>query len=78
MSVRDRVFKVFKATFDFGDEVDTRTLEYRKYAAWTSMGHMVLAAALEEEFGVMLETEEVLAMSNFDKAVEIMTKHCSH
>jgi acyl carrier protein len=78
MSVTDRVFKAFKTALDVEDGIDTGSLQYRIYPAWTSVGHMILAAALEEEFAVMLETDEILAMSSFDKVVEIMSKHCAH
>ena len=39
------------------------------------MGHMMLVAALEAEFDTMLETDEILSMSSFDKAVDIMGKY---
>ena len=36
---------------------------------------MTLIAALETEFDTMLETDDILAMSDFNKAVEIMTRY---
>ena len=36
---------------------------------------MILVAALESEFDTMLETDDILEMSNFDKAVSIMSKY---
>ena len=36
---------------------------------------MSLIAALETEFDTMLETDDILAMNNFSKAVEIMTRY---
>jgi acyl carrier protein len=36
---------------------------------------MILVAALESEFDTMLETDDILEMSNFEKAVSIMTKY---
>jgi acyl carrier protein len=75
MTTRDRVIKVFKEALDVEDNVDTSTLVYREYPAWTSIGHMALVAELEAEFDIMLETDDILAMSNFDKVVETMNKH---
>ena len=47
MTVRDRVFSAFKESFDLDDDVDTSKLVYQEYPAWTSIGHMILVAALE-------------------------------
>lgn len=75
MSVHDRVLKSFQDALDFDSKVDVGQLRYREFPAWTSVGHMILVAALESEFDTMLETDDILAMSSFDKAVEIMTRY---
>jgi acyl carrier protein len=77
MTVRDRVFSAFKESFDLDDDADTANLVYQDYPAWTSIGHMILVAALESEFDTMLETDDILAMSNFDKTVSIMSKYAN-
>jgi acyl carrier protein len=75
MTVKERVFGAFKESFDLEDGTDTSKLVYQDYPAWTSIGHMILVAALESEFDTMLETDDILAMSNFDKTVSIMSKY---
>ena len=75
MTVRDRVFSAFKESFDLDDEADSSKLVYQEFPAWTSVGHMILVAALESEFDTMLETDDILEMSNFDKTVSIMSKY---
>jgi acyl carrier protein len=77
MTVRDRVFSAFKESFDLDDGADTSALVYQAYPAWTSIGHMILVAALESEFDTMLETDDILEMSNFEKTVSIMSKHAN-
>lgn len=72
MTVRDRVYSAFKESFDLDDETNTSKLVYQAYPAWTSIGHMILVAALESEFDTMLETDDILEMSNFEKTVSIM------
>jgi len=67
MTVRERVFSAFKESFDLDDDTDTSKLVYQDYPAWTSIGHMILVAALESEFDTMLETDDILEMSNFEK-----------
>lgn len=78
MTTKDRVLKSFVDALDLDDEgVNTAALVYQEHPGWTSIGHMTLVAALEEEFDTMLETEDILAMSNFEKAVEIMSKYAN-
>jgi len=50
-------------------------LAYNSIEEWDSTAHMVLVAAIEQHFGVMLETQEVLGLSSFDKAKEILGRH---
>jgi acyl carrier protein len=77
MTVRDRVFNAFKESFDLDDDTNTSKLIYQDYPAWTSIGHMILVAALESEFDTMLETDDILEMSNFEKTVSIMSKYAN-
>jgi acyl carrier protein len=77
MTVRDRVFSAFKESFDLDDDTNTSKLIYQDYPAWTSIGHMILVAALESEFDTMLETDDILEMSNFEKTVSIMSKYAN-
>jgi len=78
MSVHERVFSAFKEALDIDEQTDRSCLVYRDYAEWTSLGHMTLVAALETEFDTMLDTNDILAMSSFDKAVEIMTRYAAN
>lgn len=75
MSEHDRIVRVFRDALQLPADVDVPALTYRSIAQWDSVGHMQLVAALETEFDVMLETDEIIDMSSFDKAVEILTKH---
>lgn len=78
MSTRERVAAAFREALDVEDSTDLSTLRYQEYPAWNSVGHMTLIAALESEFDTMLETDDILAMSSFEKAVEIMDRHANH
>ena len=50
-------------------------LEYNSSPEWDSVAHMALVAALEQEFDCMLEMDDILDMSSYAKAVEIMGKY---
>lgn len=48
---------------------------YNSVPQWDSVAHMALVAAIEDEFDILLETEDVIDMSTFAKAKEIVAKH---
>jgi acyl carrier protein len=75
MTVEDRVFNAFKFALNVNDSVDRSALIYRKFQAWSSFEHMTLVATLEDEFDCTLDTDDILAMSSYAKAVEIMSRH---
>lgn len=54
---------------------DVEKLEYRSIQAWDSVGHMQLVSQIEMDFDVMLETQDVIDMSSFGKAIEILKKY---
>jgi len=70
-----RLKKVFVMTFGLEEGVSFESLRYRGIEQWTSVGHMRLIAEIEEEFDVMLETDEILDLSSFEKAKEILGRY---
>ena len=50
-------------------------LEYNTIQEWDSVGHMALVAEIENEFEIMIDTQDVIDMSSFDKAKEIIQKY---
>lgn len=51
------------------------TLAYNTIAEWDSTAHMILIAELEDQFDVMLDTDDIIDMSSVAKAKEILQKH---
>lgn len=50
-------------------------LEYQNIAAWDSVGHMGLIAALEESFDIMMDTDDIIDLSSYEKGKEILAKY---
>ena len=50
-------------------------LEYQTITEWDSIGHMSLIAALEEAFDIMMDTDDIIDFSSFEKGKEIMGKY---
>lgn len=72
MTLSDRLRDVFVQTLDLGDDIEVENLKYRDIEAWDSVGHMALVAAIEDEFDVQLETDQVIDMSSFKVALDML------
>ncbi|HEX6499585.1 MAG TPA: acyl carrier protein [Micromonosporaceae bacterium] len=72
MALTERLRNVFVETLELGDDVDVENLKYRDIEQWDSLGHMTLVAAIEDEFDVQLDTEQVIDMSSFKVAVDML------
>jgi len=71
----EAIRQTFRDTFALAAEVSVDDLAYQAISAWDSVGHMRLVAALETAFDLMLDTDEVIGLSSFTKAVEIVSTH---
>lgn len=73
--LEEKVFAAFKQCFQLEDDVSRDDLIYQQTQDWDSVGHMSLVAGLEEQFDCMMDTDDILDMSSYAKAVEIMGKY---
>lgn len=53
----------------------TDTLAYNSVKQWDSVAHMALVAALETQFNIMFDTDEIIALRSVAVARGILTKH---
>lgn len=65
----------FAESLDIDESIVTDNLRYAEIAQWDSVAHMALIAAIEEAFDIMIDTEDVIDMSSFEKAKEIVAKY---
>lgn len=75
MDAEDRLRGVFREALTLPASTDVDGLAYRSIPEWDSVAHMLLVGEIENAFDVMLETSEVVDMSSFDKAKEILRGH---
>lgn len=48
-------------------------LEYQAIPEWDSVGHMGLVAALEDAFDIMMDTDDIIDFSSYNKGIEILS-----
>ena len=66
--------KVFCETLQI-EESQLNGLEYQGVELWDSVGHMALMAALEAAFDIMLDTDDIVDFSSYEKGKEILKKY---
>ena len=57
------------------EESQLNGLEYQGVELWDSVGHMTLMAALEDAFDIMLDTDDIVDFSSYEKGKEILKKY---
>ena len=56
-------------------EEQVEGLEYQAVTEWDSVGHMTLIAALEDAFDIMMDTDDIIDFSSYEKGKEILGKN---
>lgn len=75
MSNEQRLIKAFSESLDIASTAVTDSLKYNTIPEWDSISHMAVITALELEFDIMLDTDDVIDMNSVAKAKEILSKY---
>lgn len=70
----EKYAKVFAEEFHVTEE-QMRGLEYQSISEWDSVGHMSLITAIEDTFGIMMDTEDIIDFSSFEKGMDILERN---
>ena len=74
MTNKEKLTNAFVETFGI-EEKDCQGLQYQGIDQWDSVGHMSLIAAIEDSFGIEMDTDDIIDLSSFEKAKEIVAKY---
>ena len=66
--------QVFMDSFNV-EESQLSSLIYQSVMTWDSVGHMAMIATLEEVFDIMLDTDDIIDFSGYEKGKEILTNN---
>jgi acyl carrier protein len=64
-----------RSALDLPEDLELAGIAYGETDGWDSVAHMQLVAAIENAFGIMLETEDVIAMSDYGAISRILRAH---
>jgi acyl carrier protein len=75
MSSLKKLQTAFVSSIGVPATVDFNNLAYGVTDGWDSIAHMRLINEIESCFDIMLDTDDVINMSTFPKAKEILAKY---
>ena len=50
-------------------------LQYQSIPEWDSVGHMALVSEIEDAFDIMMDTDDIIDFSSYEKGIEILKKY---
>ena len=75
MSTVAKYSEIFKTALNISDNKLNKNLKYNEIDEWDSIGHMTLVAALEEEYKITMETDDIIDFGSFKKGIEVLKKY---
>lgn len=74
MTNREKYIHAFVEALEV-DEGVVPELVYQGIEEWDSVGHMSLVAEIEEAFDIMMDTDDIIDFSSFEKGIELLKKY---
>ncbi len=75
MTNLERYQKAFISVFNVSTEELDENFEAGKVKKWDSIMHLSLCTAIEDEFDIMFDSEDMLDLKSFNKGKEILAKY---
>ena len=75
MSNLEKYNKSFMDVFSVTSEQLNSNLVYQSINTWDSVGHMSLITALEEAFDIMMDMDDIIDFSSYEKGKEILANN---
>ncbi len=72
---RSELQEIFRSTFPLPPAPDWDSVRYGETEGWDSLAHMQLITELEDRCEILVETDDVIDLSSFPRAIEILSKY---
>lgn len=74
MSDTERLDHTIREGLGLPESTDVPSIAYGETAEWDSVAHMQMVAALEAAYGIMIDTDDVIAMSDYAQIRRILSQ----
>lgn len=75
MTNLEKYNQAFAQALDIAETEVNESLEYQGIASWDSIGHMELISQLEDAFGIMMDTDDIVDLSSYNVGKQILAKY---
>ena len=75
MTNNEKYINAFVEGLEIDADIVKEGLEYQSIPEWDSVGHMSLVGELEDAFDIMMETDDIIDFSSYEKGKEILQKY---
>ena len=75
MNNKKKYQDIFIKSLSLNSEKFNENIKYNEVPEWDSIGHMSLISALEDEFKISIETDDVVDFSAYKKGIKILRKY---
>jgi acyl carrier protein len=75
MNNTEKYDQIMRDAFELDEAFDVTTLVYQGVEKWDSVGHMTMVAMLEDTFDIMMDTDDIIDFSSYEKGKEILAKY---
>lgn len=75
MNNTEKYDQIMREAFELDDSFDVTTLVYQGVEKWDSVGHMTMVSMLEDTFDIMMDTDDIIDFSSYEKGKEILAKY---
>jgi acyl carrier protein len=72
---KEKYDKVFMESLSLTSDQLGDALVYNSIPTWDSVAHMAMMAALESQFDIMLETDDIIDFSSYPKGMQLLGKY---
>lgn len=67
--------KIFMSLFEVTEEQLNSEFNFGKVSGWDSLAHMELVAQLEDEFGILFETDDITHFGGYENGKKVLAKY---
>tara|TARA_E500000331_G_scaffold347519_1_gene387825 strand:- start:124 stop:366 length:243 start_codon:yes stop_codon:yes gene_type:complete len=75
MENKTKYQETFIKSLSIEKEKFSEDLKYNEIPEWDSIGHMTLMSGLEEQFGISIETDDIVEFGSYKEGINILKKY---
>ena len=76
MNNKERYDRIVNEIFELNGMPINESMTRGNTEKWNSLLHMTFVTAIEDEFEIMLDTQDILNLTSYSAGLEIIDKYC--